>query len=352
MEVDEVQPPHNPCLCDSHFAQTQSKEDLSGKKKRKSVKANKKEEKLMKKELLCPAVTKRVEEAIMKNEAWLQNITAKDSPVCKLMSDRVKIFFKYNFWIKNYAREILGEDSKVFQSLNKNRLPFSKEELAAILLQNSQYPKSNFKKTAIQESKFVSISDRNSAKEYFERVVKEIISKTVKSSLQKVLRRMIQTSLLEKMNEFNSTEDIKEAARLLDGYKRGRGDLNLILESLAQPSTSNPLKKIKLIAEREYGGQILESDKNAEHSKNTQHALSQKKVFKLWQYFCKKTKQISEDEFFDYFSNYKEKQMWWNHYFDAEGKENIINDEAIREARRGKKKNWRKRKAQSNKLIK
>ena len=59
------------------------------------------------------------------------------------ISERVKTIFKYSFYLKFYAEELLGKDHHLTESLMKGKLPFSKKQLLCLLIQNKMTPRNS-----------------------------------------------------------------------------------------------------------------------------------------------------------------------------------------------------------------
>lgn len=281
----------------------------------------------------------------MKKEKWVKELDNKDSAVNIYTKSRLKTFFKYQFWLQNYAIEILGEESKTTQSLKKKHLPFSKLERTVMFIQNKQFPKNSFKKEAINDGEYVSINKSgSSAEDYIISIIKDCTSIISKKAATKVKNLILARKLRANAKKFNKTEDLEEAESLLKGVKKGRGDMSIFFKNLSSSGSAFTMDKIKLINSQQLrGGEVIYSDKNGKNYVENQNGLSQKKVFSLWVNVCKKMKSVSEEEFFEYFESYKSKREWWNNYFDGNGEQVVKNNEATRAKRRGKKAAWRKR---------
>jgi hypothetical protein len=177
-------------------------------------------------------------------------------------------------------------------------------------------------------------------------VIKSVVENSVRASIKNLTKELLKEHQKVEADKFNETDDIDEAARILKGHKKGRGDVQVFLDNLNRKKSVKTLDKIKLICEGEYNKDMLYCDKNAKKANEIQKGLSQKKIFNLWRYCVRKQNLIKEDEFFGYFNEYQHKKVWWGNYFDADGETIIKQDEATRASRRGKKAKWRKRRAQ------
>jgi hypothetical protein len=324
------------CFCEGETCEAADQKQSKKKEKRKVA--------------LCPNISSFITDEILKRKKWVERLKDPESDLIKYVNSRIEVFFKFQFWFKYYAYGILGKDSVVTKALNDKRLPFSDQELIAICLQNKQYPKSSYKKEAIEAGTYIAINGEESAEEYLKNIFSESISKIAKSAAQKVHKIAIKNNLKKLTVQFNATENIEEAAQMLHGTKKGRGDIKVFTESLQNDFSNLTLEKIKLIDGQTYSGEVLYSDKNADNY-SKQNGLSQKKIFNIWLHCVKKLKLVTEDEFFGHFSNYQEKKQWWNQYFSGEGEPVVKKDEATRIARRGKKAAWRKRKSVLKKPV-
>lgn len=224
--------------------------------------------------------------------------------------------------------------------LKDKKLAPSEVEIVALILQNCQYPRNAFKKTGIENGSYVSVIDEKSAKDYIEQVVCSTLDKALNASIALIAKNQKRKEYLVDAEKFNKAEDLQEAANILKGHKKGRGDIGVFLEHLQDSMSVKTMDKIKMLAEGQYSGETLFKDKNP----SLQHGLSQKKIFNLWRYCVRKQKLVSEDEFFNFFLNFKHKLNWWKHYYDENGDPIIRQEEETRAARRGKKAKWRKRK--------
>jgi len=218
-----------------------------------------------------------------------------------------------------------------------------------LFLQNTQYPRNAFKKDAIANGDYTSIQDKEGAQMYFKKVIKTVISNSVRASVKQFNKALIHKKQRVVADRFNNTDSIEEAAEILSSLKKGRGDIEVFLKNIQDFKSADTLEKIKLINAGEHNNSPLFSDKNPEKTVALQNGLSQKKIFNLWRSCCKKNDFIDEEAFFAYFSNFQHKREWWNNYFDERGEPKVKQSEATRENRRGKKAAWRKRRA-ANKM--
>ena len=282
------------------------------------------QDKSKKDKVIDQTLPEKILDIVMSEKQYLKLLEDEDSNLSKLIAERTKTFFKFNFWFSSYCEYFFGVEDEFYKTLKEKKLPMSKLELAAIMLQNLQNPKSSHKKTSIEKKKYITIVDEKSALEYIETVIKSIIEKTASSSSKKVEKylRVEKHTKLSKI--FCETEDIEEAAAILKGCKIGSGDVNIYLDAICNNKTSIALEKVKMINEGVFKGTQLFSDvvkpkeeektsskkkskKNNKRKKSKvklapNSSLSKKKIFKLWRALCKKQKAVKESDFFEYFS--------------------------------------------------
>ena len=100
---------------------------------------------------VCTTFLESVKEKIIKKSKWIKIINDPNSPISKLIDDRWTYFFKYNKWLRYYVSFFMGEHNQLYKSLDAKKLPMSKIEIAAIILQNLKFKNNSLKKEAIEK---------------------------------------------------------------------------------------------------------------------------------------------------------------------------------------------------------
>jgi hypothetical protein len=300
------------------------------------------------------ALKNEVIKKLIKQRKWSEEFDNTESEFNKLIVERTKSLYKYQFWMKHYSSFLLDDDNEVHKRIARRQLPYSDVEIAAIVLQNMMYPKSSQKKTAIEKKEFVQINSKEAAEKFLANLIKTKIGNDINIEITKAKKKVHHERLQKLAQLFCTVEHKETGAAILYSLKKGRGDMNVFLQALIDNDSKSTLNKIKLLTKPKYDGMMLLSDKKVKKRKSRKRGrkhkpnkLSQKKVFRLWLHCCRKNKLVDEQKFFKYFQEFQEKREWWNQYFDENGEPIVKRDEAKRERNRGRKSQWRVRRAAS-----
>mmetsp|Transcript_19201 Transcript_19201/g.22194 ORF Transcript_19201/g.22194 Transcript_19201/m.22194 type:complete len:455 (+) Transcript_19201:1728-3092(+) len=240
----------------------------------------------------CPKLKQYIADEIQRLGKYNEEFENLDSKFSKMIDERTKNFFKYQFWFKHYINCFYGPDHVLFQKLSKKELPMSRKEAAAIVLQNLQYPKSSFKKTAIETKEFVTISDESSAEQYFLKIINTVLEKVSNACINTVRKSINNRDLEATAERFAKVEDISEAASIVTGCKKGKGDVSFFLKALYRSDSVNVMAKVKLLQRGDFENKSLFADKKVKKDR-----FSQKKVFALWNNCCNIDTKITDAEF-------------------------------------------------------
>lgn len=203
---------------------------------------------------------------------------------------------KYSFYLKFYAKELLGEEHQITQDLNKGWIPVSQEQLYAMFLQNMEAPRTSHRTQQITDGKYTYFNSNEDAVRWFtvrgEEEAKRIFQDLVKDE-EKIKRDNL---MLEKARAFAKTESMAEAAACLYGASIGKGETNFFYEELIANGGPNIAEKLKLLKKPIVGRTLITNDKEVIGHQNRRGFFIPSKHYKfqLWRNLVVKLKILSE----------------------------------------------------------
>lgn len=136
-------------------------------KKKRDVKADKKADDR-------PVIQKVVSQEANQNEekikeivqSQVQNLKACES-LKSFAKERIVKILKYSFYLKFYAKVLLGDEHQITQDLNKGWIPITQEQLYAMFLQNMEAPRTSHRTQQITDGKYTYFNSNEDAVRWF-----------------------------------------------------------------------------------------------------------------------------------------------------------------------------------------